>query len=79
MTTEEARRFLQSVFDRLFDPGPHDHMGVVLAADGRRLRVAEGNVGNLSAVLERERNSHIRGYIRIPQDYRYEPTCEGER
>jgi hypothetical protein len=60
------------VFDRLFDPGPHDHIGVVLAVDKRVIQVAEGNVNNLSAVVERERNSHVRGYIRIPQDYRYE-------
>jgi len=60
------------VFDRLFDPGPHDHIGVLLAVGKHNIRVAEGNVNNLSAVVERKRNCHIRGYIRIPQDYRYE-------
>ena len=67
------------VFDRLFDPGPHDHMGVVLAVGNHKIRVAEGNVNNLSAVVERERNSHIRGYIRIPEDYRYKPISSSSR
>jgi hypothetical protein len=62
------------VFDRLFMPAPHDHIGVVLAVGESKIQVAEGNVNNLSAVVERERNFHIRGYIRIPEDYRYEPT-----
>jgi len=62
------------VFDRLFDPGPHDHMGVVLAADGGALRVAEGNVNNLSAVVRRPRNAHVRGYVRIPRGYTYVPA-----
>lgn len=62
------------VFDRLFIPGPHDHMGVVLRVSKDKIRVAEGNVNNLSAVVERKRDSHIRGYIRIPEDYTYEPT-----
>lgn len=65
------------VFDHLFVPGPHDHMGVVLTVGKRKIRVAEGNVNNLSAVVERKRNSRIRGYIRIPEDYRYEPTSSG--
>jgi hypothetical protein len=60
------------VYDRLFDPGPHDHIGIVLAVDRKSLRVAEGNVNNLSVVLWRKRNSHVRGYIRIPNDYHYE-------
>jgi hypothetical protein len=62
------------VFDRVFEPAPHDHIGVVLAVGRDGIRVAEGNLNNLSAVVERERNSHIRGYIRIPEDYRYKPT-----
>ena len=62
------------VFDGLFDPGPHDHIGVVLAVRQHRLRVAEGNVNNVSAVVQRERNAAIRGYIRIPKDYRYDTT-----
>ena len=61
------------VFDRLFDPGPHDHVGVVLAVRKTTIRTAEGNVNNLSAVVDRPRNAHVRGYIRIPNNYRYRP------
>lgn len=57
------------IYDRVFDPGPHDHMGIVLEVSDRRIRVAEGNVNDLSVVVERDRNRHIRGYIRIPNDY----------
>jgi len=62
------------VYDNLFNPCPHDHIGIVLAVDTQSLRVAEGNVNNLSIVLSRKRNSHIRGYIRIPDDYQHKPT-----
>ncbi|MFC1737105.1 CHAP domain-containing protein [Candidatus Hydrogenedentota bacterium] len=61
------------IYDHVFDPGPHDHMGIVLAASDEALRVAEGNVHGISAVVERTRNSHIRGYIRIPNNYRHGP------
>ena len=56
------------IYDRVFDPGPHDHMGIVVEVLDRRIRVAEGNVNDLSAVVERARDRHIRGYIRLPND-----------
>ena len=59
------------VYDGVFDPGPHDHIGVVLAVEGKGLCVAEGNVNDVSAVLWRARNHHIRGYIHIPNDYQH--------
>ena len=62
------------VYDNIFDPSPHDHIGIVLATNRQSLRVAEGNVNNMSTVLRRERNVHIRGYIRLPDDYEYKPT-----
>ena len=62
------------IYDGVFDPGPHDHIGIVLAVDSQNIRVAEGNVNNLSIVLSRKRNSCVRGYIRIPDDYEHEPT-----
>ena len=62
------------IFDRVFDPGPHDHIGVVLRVSTGKLRVAEGNVNNLSAIVERARDSHIRGYIRVPDDYLKDPA-----
>ena len=57
------------VYDNVFDPSPHDHMGIVLRNHTAWLTVAEGNVNNVSAVLNRPKNSHIRGYIRIPDRY----------
>ena len=62
------------VYDRVFDPGPHDHIGILLSSDKKGLLVAEGNVNDISTVVRRERNSHIRGYIRIPNTYKYAPT-----
>ena len=59
------------VYDNLFDPGPHDHMGIILNVSGGQIRVAEGNVNNLSAIVTRNLNRHIRGYIRIPDGYKH--------
>ena len=42
------------IYDGLFDPGPHDHIGIILAVDSKNLHVAEGNVNNLSIVLNRK-------------------------
>jgi hypothetical protein len=58
------------IYDHVFDPGPHDHIGIVLAVSDETIRVAEGNVHGISVVLERTLNHHIRGYIRIPNKYR---------
>lgn len=67
------------IYDHVFDPGPHDHIGIVLIVSENKLRVAEGNVNNMSAIVERERNGRIRGYIRIPNNYWHKPTnpCTG--
>jgi CHAP domain-containing protein len=59
------------IYDNVFMPCPHDHIGIVLAVSDTYLTVAEGNVSDISAVVQRPRNSHIRGYIRIPDGYRY--------
>jgi hypothetical protein len=67
------------IYDRVIDPGPHDHIGVVLNVRKDRLSVAEGNVNNISAVVEREIGQHVRGFVRIPDDYAYEPTKECRR
>ncbi len=42
-----ARRGDIVIYNRVFDPDPHDHIGVVLNAWKDRLPVAEGNVNNL--------------------------------
>lgn len=59
------------LYDRVFEDRPHDHMGIVLEDRGHTLLVAEGNVNNVSAIIERPLDEHIRGYIRIPDGYRY--------
>lgn len=60
------------LYDRVFENKEHDHMGIVLENRGHTLLAAEGNVNNVSAIVERPLDEHIRGYIRIPDGYRYE-------
>lgn len=60
------------LYDGVFDPGPHDHIGVVLEDREASLLVAEGNLNNVSAVLERKKGEHIRAYIRVPDGYSFE-------
>lgn len=59
------------LYDRVFEGREHDHIGIVLENLGHTLLVAEGNVNNVSALVERPRDEHIRAYIRIPDGYRY--------
>lgn len=61
------------VFDRLLeDKQPADHMGVVVMTSPERITVAEGNArsSNVSDVIEHSATHHVRGYIRLPNDYR---------
>ena len=57
------------LFDNVFVPVEHDHIGIVLENRKDSLLTAEGNVCNLSAVLERRKGRHIRAYIRIPNHF----------
>ena len=59
------------IFDHVFCDSPHDHMGIVIKVKKDILVVAEGNFNNVSCVVERKRDTHIRCYIRIPVDFRY--------
>ena len=59
------------LFDHVFCDSPHDHMGIVIEVKKDILVVAEGNFNNVSCVVERKRDTHIRCYIRIPVDFRY--------
>ena len=59
------------LYDRVFNNQPHDHIGVVLEKRMKTLLAAEGNVHNVSCVMERPLDEHIRAYIRIPDGYRY--------
>lgn len=51
----------------------HDHIGIVLACEGNRLLVAEGNKDNknFSSVVYRNREHCIYGYIRIDNSYQF--------
>ena len=59
------------LFDRVFCDAAHDHIGVVLEVRPDRLVTAEGNYGNVSAIVERPRDEHIRAFIRIPDEFVY--------
>lgn len=57
------------LFDNVFVPVEHDHIGIVLENRETSLLTAEGNVCNLSAILERKKDCHIRAYIRISNHF----------
>ncbi len=59
------------LYDRVFENREHDHIGIVLEKRENALLAAEGNVGNRSGIVERPMDGHIRGYIRIPDGFRY--------
>lgn len=53
------------LYDGVFENKPHDHIGIVLENGDDYLVVAEGNVGNISAVVTREKDNRIRSYLRL--------------
>jgi HD superfamily phosphohydrolase YqeK len=60
------------IFDRILeDKMPADHMGVVVMTSPERITVAEGNArkSNVSDVIEHSATHHVRGYIRLPNDF----------
>ena len=59
------------LYDRVFEDREHDHIGIVLEKRADTLLAAEGNVNNVSGLLVRPIDEHIRAYIRIPDGYRY--------
>ena len=61
------------LYDRVFINREHDHIGIVLENHPGFLITAEGNVGNsnASSIAVREKDSHIRAFIRLPDNYRY--------
>ena len=59
------------LYDRVFEDKPHDHIGIVIENRGQTFLAAEGNVGNVSGVIERRFGEHIRAFIRIPDGYSY--------
>lgn len=61
------------IFEKLLSDNSHDHIGIVLACEGNRLLVAEGNKDNknFSSVVYRNREHCIYGYIRIDNSYQF--------
>ncbi|MHA7584229.1 CHAP domain-containing protein [Paenibacillus vandeheii] len=61
------------VFEKLLSDNSHDHIGIILASEGNRLLVAEGNKDNenFSSVFYRDRGHCIYGYIRIDDSYQF--------
>lgn len=61
------------LYDRVFINAEHDHIGILLENKTKSIVVAEGNTfnDNISRVLIREKDEHIRAYIRIPNNFNY--------
>ncbi|MGN6713857.1 CHAP domain-containing protein [Anaerocolumna jejuensis] len=61
------------LYDRAFNNLEHDHIGIVLEDKKDKIIVAEGNTynDNVSRVLVRYKDEHIRAYVRIPDDFSY--------
>ena len=60
------------LYDRVFENREHDHIGIVIENRGDTILAAEGNIANRSGIIERQKDEHIRGYIRIPDGFRYQ-------
>jgi hypothetical protein len=59
------------LFDNVFIDKEHDHIGIVVGINETSIIVAEGNLNNISGIIERNKDSHIRAYIRLPNHYEY--------
>lgn len=59
------------LYDRVFENREHDHIGIVLEKRAQAILTSEGNVNNVSRVMERPIDAHIRAYIRLPDGYSY--------
>ncbi len=57
------------IYDNVYCGTEHDHIGIVLEAHDDHIIAAEGNAGNTntSSVESRDRDEHIRAYIRLPE------------
>jgi hypothetical protein len=61
------------LYDKVFINQEHDHIGIILEVKDGVIIVAEGNTSNdnVSKVVNRPIDAHIRAYIRIPNGYKY--------
>lgn len=55
------------LFDNVSDGVVHDHIGIIVADNEDTVSVAEGNFNNVSAIVIRKKDKHIRGVIRMDQ------------
>jgi len=49
----------------VYENAEHDHIGIVIDIRNTSIVAAEGNFNNVSALVERNLDEHIRGFIRI--------------
>ena len=59
------------IYDKVFENQEHDHIGIVIENREDTILAAEGNINNKSGIIERQKDEHIRAYIRIPDGYKY--------
>ena len=53
------------LFDKVFCNSEHDHIGIIIECKLDSIVVTEGNINNISGVIERKIDEHIRAYIKI--------------
>lgn len=59
------------LFNKVFCDAEHDHIGIVCENKADTIIVAEGNINNVSGVIERRKDEHIRAYISLPDGFAY--------
>ena len=59
------------LFDKVFENKAHDHIGIVLENQENSIITPEGNLNDVSGIVERHKDSHIRGYISLPDGFEY--------
>ncbi len=57
-----------AIFDSVTEGVIHDRIGIVVEDRDDKILVAEGNFNNVSALVERKKDNHIRGYIKMNAD-----------
>ena len=53
------------LFDKVFIDVEHDHIGIVIENKAASIVVAEGNINNVSGIIERSKDPHIRAYNKV--------------
>lgn len=59
------------LYDRVFENRENDHIGIIIGVDDNSIISAEGNINNISGIIERQRDAHIRSFIRMPEKFSY--------